>query len=157
MNPNQTVQNLKRKFSLIAQKNSVPYTNENGEFDETWIEKFGGKRIVSTSYTGTTPQSGYIPIKLYPNIDYFIGNVIKPSNINPNTIYPLYDLTLTDLPDSPYPIGIYFKTGATFSGITATQIKAWIGNTTLNPDSCYKLTIANLIGTIEELTIHQQI
>lgn len=41
--PNQNGQILQRKFSLIAQPNSVPYTDENGEFSESWKEQFGGK------------------------------------------------------------------------------------------------------------------
>lgn len=31
-----------RKFSLIAQPNSIPYTDENGEFSQSWKQKFGG-------------------------------------------------------------------------------------------------------------------
>lgn len=39
MNPNQPSQNIKRKFSLCAQPNSVPYSDENGEFIN-WLTKF---------------------------------------------------------------------------------------------------------------------
>lgn len=271
MNPNQTVQNLKRKFSLIAQKNSVPYTNENGEFDSTWLQKMNGNfEVISTStdidtlktkgeywllnatcssgwpsdlpalrelrngptYTSykayikiiptetndssfpttqltqicliygvtlgasttefisayirtlhsaegyedewyntniinekkvaacgvnmSTPPTANIPSPILPNRSYFLGNFIKTDN-NTSTIVSLSSLTLTNIPDSPYPIEFYFKTDSSFSGITATDIKAWIGNTTLNIDSAYKITIVNLIGTIEELTIPQQI
>ena len=40
MNPNQISQNTKRKFSWIAQPNSVPYSDENGDFDSSWVNKF---------------------------------------------------------------------------------------------------------------------
>lgn len=253
MNPNQTAQNLKRKFSLIAQPNSVPYTNENGNFDETWIEKFGGSKVKNlpdgTNIDNVTDEGQYYikyptsSLTLPPNIiseqvvnyepystvvilkvtklnsdsQYFEGNQIAiffalgsgsgsakpysiamrslgrssdwieisrfrqtietgiystypyvPTNIyggatyfletkDLSTMHALQNLTLNNIEDSALPINIIFKTDATFSGITATQIKAWIGNTTLNPDSYYKITIVNLIGTIEELAIPQQI
>lgn len=53
MNPNQTSQNLKRKFSLIAQPNSIPYSDSNGDFDASWKEKFssGQKQITLLSVT----------------------------------------------------------------------------------------------------------
>lgn len=53
MNPNQTSQNLKRKFSLIAQPNSIPYSDENGDFHQSWIDKFQGssKQITLLSIT----------------------------------------------------------------------------------------------------------
>lgn len=47
MNPNQTSQNSKRKFSLIAQPNSIPYSDENGDFDQTWKEKFSNASKIS--------------------------------------------------------------------------------------------------------------
>ena len=31
-----------RKFSLTAQPNSIPYTDDEGNFSESWKEKFGG-------------------------------------------------------------------------------------------------------------------
>ena len=95
----------------------------------------------------------YMPTKFYPNTSYFLGNFIKAGAGDPETIVSLTSLTLSSLPDSPYPIEFYFKTGETFSGITASQIKAWIGNTTLDTESAYKITIKNLIGTIEKLTV----
>ena len=268
MNPNQTAQNLKRKFSLIAQKNSVPYTNENGEFDETWIKKFCGNKVKNLpngtdidtlteegeyfiqlatctsgfpsdfaitaerasqpQYTGVSvyvkviptitsatfptvkttqvcflykvdsipstintfdsiyirtfriaegwsgfwdnaninnkkrtidcgisyPNIVFIPTKLYPNTTYKLGYAF--SSVETIGLISL-NLSGIQIPDTPYPIEFIFKTGDSFSGITATQIKAWIGNITLNTNSYYKITISNLIGTIEELTIPQQI
>ena len=53
MNPNQTAQNLKRKFSLIAQPNSVPYSDENGDFDQTWKEKFSNDQKQDKNITFT--------------------------------------------------------------------------------------------------------
>jgi hypothetical protein len=41
----------------------------------------------------------------------------------------------------------------TFAGITASDIKGWIGSTTLDTNSVYKITITNLIGKIEKLTM----
>lgn len=95
----------------------------------------------------------YFPSVLYPNTEYYLGNFIRAGSINSETIVPLTSLTLTDLPDSPYPISLIFKTGNSFSGITASQIKGWIGNTTLDTNSGYKITIENLIGTIEKITV----
>lgn len=89
----------------------------------------------------------YMPDKVYPNTTYILGDLF---GISPAT---LSSLTLSDLPDSSYPIEFIFKTGNSFSGITATQIKAWIGNTTLDANSVYKITIENLIGKIEKLTV----
>lgn len=78
MNPNQIAQNLKRKFSLIAQPNSVPYTNENGNFDETWIEKFGGTKIITLS-EGTDIDT------LKQDGTYYIKN---PTSTKGMPIYP---------------------------------------------------------------------
>jgi len=123
-------------------------------WSEYWVNyKINRKRAVACGAQFGSPVTAFIPEKLYPNTDYFIGNFIKEGNLNPDTIYPLSSLTLSDLPDSPYPITLYFKTDSTFSGITATDIVAWIGNTSLDTDSYYKITIENLVGTIEKLTV----
>lgn len=98
-------------------------------------------------------SSVYIPSTVYPNTAYFLGNFIKEGNYNTGTIYTLTSLTLPTIPDSPYPIEFIFKTGNSFSGITASDIKAWIGSTTLDTNSAYKITITNLIGKIEKLTL----
>lgn len=98
-------------------------------------------------------SGAYVADHIYPNTIYFCGNFINPSSYNPGTIHPFTELTLSNLPDSPYPIEIYFKTGNTFSGITASQIKAWIGSTELDVNSGYKITITNLVGKIEKLTM----
>lgn len=58
MNPNQPSQNTKRKFSLVAQKNSVPYSDENGNFDQTWIDKFQGSSKQITLLSITTAPTG---------------------------------------------------------------------------------------------------
>lgn len=97
--------------------------------------------------------TSYMPDRFYPNTAYFAGNFIKSSYYNPSTLYTFTSLTLTNLIDSPQPVEIYFKTGNTFSGITASQIKAWIGSTELDTNSGYKITITNLIGKIEKLTM----
>ena len=89
----------------------------------------------------------YIPDKFYPNTTYILGDIFG------NNTTTFSSLTLSDLPDSPYPIEFIFKTAGSFSGITATQIKAWIGSTTLDTDSVYKITVSNLIGTIEKMTV----
>lgn len=105
--------------------------------------------------TSGTLNPSYNPPSDYPydNTIYFLGNFIKKSSYNSNTVYPITSLIIQNLPDSPYPIEIYFKTGNTFSGITASQIKAWIGSTELDTNSGYKITITNLIGKIEKLTM----
>lgn len=96
------------------------------------------------------PNNVFIPSKLYPNTTYKLGNVLYAYG----SVTGLYSLNLSDtnIPDSPYPIEIYFQTGNSFSGVTAPQIKAWIGNTTLDTDTIYKITITNLIAKIEEVT-----
>ena len=49
-----------RKFSLIAQPNSIPYTDDEGNFSESWKEKFGGSSTggsalqVQVSYNNDT-------------------------------------------------------------------------------------------------------
>lgn len=82
MNPNQTAQNLRRKFSLIAQKNSVPYTNENGEFDETWKEKFGGSskeiKILNVVQNGSLYRSDGTKFTNFSGSNYLtIGGVVQ--------------------------------------------------------------------------------
>ena len=109
------------------------------------------EKIIHTS--GSISSQYNPPSSYYDNTSYFLGNFIKKSSYNPDTVYSLTSLTLTGLPDSPYPVEIYFKTGNTFSGITASQIKAWIGSTELDTNSGYKITITNLIGKIEKLTM----
>lgn len=82
MNPNQIAQNLKRKFSLIAQPNSVPYSNENGEFDSSWKEKFssGQKQITLLSVT-TAPSGTFTKGSQY----YNSTNKLIYTAINDNT------------------------------------------------------------------------
>lgn len=106
-------------------------------------------------YTSGSFSSIYNPPSnfSYDNTSYFLGNFIKKSSYNPDTVYTITSLTIQNLPDSQYPIEIYFKTGSSFSGITAEQIKAWIGSTELDTNSGYKITITNLIGKIEKLTM----
>lgn len=106
------------------------------------------KRIINcgTSY----PNIVFIPTKLYPNTTYKLGNVFSSSEATGLTSL---NLSGTQIPDTPYPIELIFKTGDSFSGITATQIKGWIGSTSLDTDSVYKITISNLIAKIEKVTV----
>jgi hypothetical protein len=62
-------------------------------------------------------------------------------------------LTGIEIPDTPYPIEIYFLTNNSFLGISAPQIKGWIGDTNLDADTVYKITITNLIARIEKVTV----
>lgn len=128
---------LRLKANADGEGTPVYWINKD-MLEEKFIEKTSG---------------AYMPDYIYPNTIYFCGNFINPSSYNPDTVYPFTNLTLDNLPDSPYPIEIYFKTGNTFSGITALQIKAWIGSTELDVNSGYKITITNLIGKIEKLTM----
>ena len=96
------------------------------------------------------PNIVFIPTKLYPNTTYKLGYIFSSAETKEITSL---NLSGTQIPDTPYPIEFIFKTGDSFSGITATQIKGWIGSTSLDANSVYKITIANLIGTIEKITV----
>lgn len=91
-----------------------------------------------------------IPSNPYPNTVYMLGRIFNDYDFD---VRPLTSLTLSNLPNSPYPVTFYFMTGDSFSGITASQIKGWIGSTTLDTNSVYKITITNLIGKIEKVTL----
>lgn len=116
--------------------------NDGSDYPPSWSQYFTNlinrKRIV---YCGTNFNSTpFIPTKFYPNTTYVLSTKFS-------------SLTLNNLPNSPYPVEFIFYTDSSFSGITASQITDWIGNTTLDANSKYKITISNLIGTIEKVTV----
>lgn len=107
------------------------------------------KRVVDCGVS--VPGSNIvIPSNPYPNTVYMLGRIFNDYDFE---VKPLTSLTLSNLPNSPYPVIFYFMTGDSFSGITASQIKGWIGSTTLDTNSVYKITITNLIGKIEKVTL----
>ena len=106
------------------------------------------KRVISCGLSALDGNV-FIPSKLYPNTTYKLGRVLTSYEVTGLTSL---DLTDREIVSSGYPIEIYFKTGNSFSGITAPQIVAWIGSTTLDTDTIYKITITNLIAKIEEVT-----
>ncbi len=120
-------------------------TYEESKYWEN-IKLINSKRVIDC---GISVPGGniFIPSIPYPNTIYLLGRIFE------SNVVPLTSLTLTNLPNSPESIIFYFKTGETFSGITASDIKGWIGSTTLDTNSVYKITITNLIGKIEKLTM----
>lgn len=121
MNPNQTSQNLKRKFSLIAQKNSVPYSDENGNFDQSWIKQFNNPieitDLVSTSKTFDSSN------KLKVNADYTFGD--------------LTSLTFDTLSIDSSPLGttIKFNSVSTATVITDNSGIDWTDGTIPSPSA----------------------
>ena len=132
----------------VGSGHGVPYSIAIRTFDRSsgWKEI---SRLIQNFETGKYIPSGelYIPLYLYGGTTYFIPNK-ELSNDD-----ALTSLELNHIEDSALPIIIYFKTGESFSGITAPDIIAWIGNTTLDTNSAYKITIVNLVATIEKMTI----
>ncbi len=87
MNPNQTSQNLKRKFSLIAQPNSIPYSDSNGDFDASWKEKFRSgvsKKITLLSIT-TAPSGTFEAGSQYYNSTDKLIYIAIEDNVWSNT------------------------------------------------------------------------
>jgi len=117
-----------------------------GYYSSGWIEiaRNWAEQETLRTYPGNII---YIPTQYHGGVSYFLPNKEFSENDS------LTSLTLNNIEDTPRPIEIYFRTGDSFSGITASQIKGWIGSTTLDTNSVYKITITNLIGKIEKVTL----
>lgn len=110
------------------------------------------KKVVNCG-VGVPYSNVYIPPKLYPNTVYRLGNLFHSTSSLQVKGLTRLELTGIEIPDTPYPIEIYFLTNNPFLGISASQIKGWIGDTNLDADSVYKITITNLVGKIEKVTL----
>lgn len=123
-------------------------------FGYNWATHYisNSKRVIDCGISVPGNQI-FIPNKLYPNTTYKLGHVFSSySSVETKGLTRLV-LTGIEIPDTPYPIEIYFLTNNSFLGISAQQIKGWIGDTNLDADTVYKITITNLIARIEKVTV----
>lgn len=150
-------------FFYIIQSQPTNLTNINNVyireldkaegFSEYWHTLYisNHKRVIDCGI-GVPYGEVHIPSKLYPNTTYKLGNLFRSSDYTVKGLTRL-ELAGIEIPDTPYPIEIYFLTNNSFLGISAPQIKGWIGDTNLDADTVYKITITNLIARIEKVTV----
>lgn len=67
-----------RKFSLVAQPNSIPYSDEYGNFDISWLEKFGATTNVTLLSITTAPSGTFeIGSQYYNSTDKLIYTAVQ--------------------------------------------------------------------------------